>query len=215
MSRGLGRLSLAIGLLCGSATWASAADSSPSRVGVWALAPGVALGFFSPDDLNRRIELDNLLLATAVEPLRNYKRVSLGARRGLSEAVSLELEFGYYWETVRDGVVTREIDAFPLTLAFAYYPPWQRWFEWSVSGGGGLLVEARAKGEDPLGGFAGSSIGHTVQGALELERSISRDWTVRVRGTLHWSEASNVPAAGENLNLSGGDLQLGLRIYLR
>ena len=80
---------------------------------------------------------------------------------------------------------------------------------------GGLLLEARASGSDPLGGFSGSGGGFTAQGALELERYVSPNWSFRVRGTLHWSEASDVPSAGETLDLSGGDIQIGIRIYAR
>ena len=223
MSRGLGGFTLAVALLVGFSTLSFAQDPTPSsaqdpppeRAGEWAFAPGFAWGFVSPDDLNERIELDNLLLGTAVEPIRHYKRVSLGVRRGLSEQVSFEMEFGYYWQTVRDGVVVREIDVFPLTAAFVYHLPGLRWFDWSASVGGGLLLEARASGSDPLGGFSASKGGYTVQGALELERQLSKNWSFRVRGTLHWSEASDIPSVGETLDLSGGDVQIGLRIYAR
>ena len=215
MRSGLGGITLAVAL---SIAWADASCAdvpARPRAGVWAVAPGFAWGYLSPDDLNDRIELDNLLLGTAVEDIRHDKRVSLGVRRGLSESIALELEFGYYWQTVRDGVLTREIDVFPLTAAVAYYPPALAWFEWNVSLGGGLLVDAGASGEDPLGGFSGGGTGYTLQAAAEVERYLSQNWSFRVRGTLHWSEASDVPSVGETLDLSGGDIQIGLRIYAR
>lgn len=215
MRRGLGGFALAVAWSLSCAPHAGAEAPALTRSGVWAVSPGFAWGFLSPDDLNERIELDNLLLGTAVEGIHHDKRVSLGLRRGLSESVSLELEFGYYWQTVRDGVVTREIDVFPLTAAVAYYPPSPAWLDWNLSLGGGLLVHAGATGMDPLGGFSGSGTGFTLQGAAELERFMSEKWSFRVRGTLHWSEASDVPTMGETLDLSGGDVQIGLRIYAR
>jgi hypothetical protein len=192
-----------------------AGAAEPSRVGTWALSLAYAWGFPSPDDLNRKIELDNLLLATAVPTIDDDRQVSLELRRGLSNRVSAGFEAGYIWKTVRDGQVTREIDAFPLTLSVAYFPPLQTWLTWNLLAEGGLLVGARAHGDDPLGGFSASGTSALLAGALEFEVYLSQNWSFRTRGTLQWMDVQDVPSAGETLDLSGGEIQIGIRAYIR
>lgn len=208
------RAPLLLAVLALAATPAAGGAEEP-RAGTWAISGAYAWGFLSPDDLNRRIELDDLLFATSVPTFDGENRVSAELRRGLTNALALGLTFGYTWQTERDGQVTREIDSFPLTVALAYYPPWQSWLTWNVVASGGFYVEARASGDDPLGGFSASGSGPILAGGLELETFLSKNWSARIRGTLQWAEVKDVPSPGETLDLSGEEIQLGLRVYIR
>jgi hypothetical protein len=175
----------------------------------------MAWGLMSPDDVNRRLQLDNLSFAVALEDMDKFTEVSGEFRYGISNPLSGELQIGYLWRDSVDGRVTRQVSGFPVTLSLVYFPISAKTRSVAVIAGGGLILEAKLSGEDPLGQSSFKGNGFVGKLGLEFEQFLSELWAVRLRGQGQLARTTDVLPDGGSIDLSGGSLQLGLRAYFR
>jgi hypothetical protein len=194
-----------------SPTVAAAKD----RTGRFAISGAISWGLISPDDINRQIQFDNLSSATAVDDITSYTEAVGELRYGVSNRLTLETQLGYLWQDKTDGRVTRKVIAFPLTLNLAFFLIDAKSRSLSVLAGGGILLNAKYTGEDPLGGFSYTGTGYSAQAALEFEQFLSDLWAARLRAQGQLAGVSDILPDGGSLDLSGGAIQLGLRAYFR
>jgi hypothetical protein len=185
------------------------------RAKVLAISGAISWGLISPDDVNRQIQFDNLSFAVALEDMTTFTEVVGELRYGISNRVSAEAQIGFLWQDVNDGRVSRRLSTFPLTLSLVYFLVAGESRTLSAIAGGGVLLETRLSGEDPLGQSHFSGTGYVAQAALEFEQMFSDLWAIRLRALGQLAKATDVLPDGGMIDLSGGALQLGLRAYFK
>jgi hypothetical protein len=169
----------------------------------------------SPDDVNRQLQFDNLTFAVALDDMNTFTEIIGELRYGFSNSLGGELQIGYLWQDSVDGRVTRKLSTFPVTLSLVYFLISAKSRSLSAIAGGGVLIEAKYSGEDPLGKTSFKGNGYVAQLGLEFEQLLSELWSVRLRGQGQLAKAGDVFPDGGSIDLSGGAIQFGLRAYFR
>lgn len=174
----------------------------------------MAAGSAAAGDLDRNIRLDNLALASAIEPFGGYSEVSGELRRVLSPRVAAAIRLGYLWREHASGRMSRRVSALPLILEVTYRAVGGGRWRLGPSAGAGLLLNASLSGDDPLGGVSRSATGKILEGGLEAEYFLTRSFSLRARGLGRWAVARDVLPDGGDLDLSGVLGEGAFRIYL-
>lgn len=174
----------------------------------------MAVGSASAGDLNRGIRLDNLALASAIEPFGGYSEVAGELRCAASGRLAVAARFGYLWREHQSGRMSRRVSALPATLGLTYQVLDRGRWRLGPSVGAGLLLDASLGGDDPLGGVSRSGTGKILEGGFEAEYFLTRSFSLRARGLARWAVARDVLPDGGDLDLSGVLGEGALRIYL-
>lgn len=186
------------------------------RAGRWALGAIAGWGWANADDLDERIELENLAFASDVPPLQNYSVIHGAMRYGLNERVALDLRGGYLWRSLDGGRIERRVTAIPIVAGVTA----QLWDFGSAArlgpyAGGGVLYDAAVTGEDPLGGVDYSGTGWLAEVGIEAEYALfGPSGTVRARAGGQLARVADLLGEGADLELDGFILQVGFYYYL-
>jgi hypothetical protein len=206
-----------------AAVAAAEADSAAARrvrnylrAGRWGIGALYGAGWPSAGDLNDRIELENLALASDIPPLESFSTITGAMRYGIKERFAFDLRGGYLWRTLDGGRVERKVTAIPIVVGVTAHP-------WGVGrdlrigpyGGAGLLYDAAVTGEDPLGGVDHSGTGWLAEAGIEVEYALfGPSGTVRVRAGGEIARVPDLLGEGMDLELDGFLVQVGVLYYL-
>ena len=204
-----------VGAVAATLLFCASTVGAQPRAGIFALSGSWSRAWISPDELNRNLGFDNLSFAVSVPEFGTYRQIAGDLRYGVSERFAVELQTGYWWIENSEGRVSRKLRAIPVLGNLVYFLHVAKGRSLSVVAGGGAFLDTQYSGNDPLGGFDQSKTALVVQGGLEVEQFVSDRWSGRIRGTRQWAGASDYFPDGGDLDLSGWEVQLGLRVYFR